>query len=122
MEGYIINPKTGRAIKLGGKTWIKVVNEGLLPDDFDDPNIICDMPDSDAEEKIAGLNENLVNYSAVAGRGKYAGKIIKRRRPIAAEKAVRKTARIAEKICGVRELEEKILAELLCPDEQYYTL
>ena len=30
MSGHILNPKTQRLIKVGGKVWRKLVNEGIL--------------------------------------------------------------------------------------------
>ena len=30
MDNFILNPKTQRLIKIGGKTYLKLVNEGLI--------------------------------------------------------------------------------------------
>ena len=75
----IINPKTQRPIRIGGRTWLKLVKDGLIEGTYSDPNEICDIVEENLEEKIEEINRDLPNnVQAVRGRGKYAGKIVKR--------------------------------------------
>lgn len=103
----IINPQTQRPVKVGSRTWRKLVADGLIQaegaptQDTLYPNgaslyTIRD-DDADLESKIREINSELPsNVHAVRGRGRYAGQIVRRRRqpPTAdvARQTIRKTA------------------------------
>lgn len=76
----IINPKTQRPVKVGSRTWLKLVREGLVEGKYSDPKEIYTLQDGDDEsELISKFNQSLPpNQHAVRGRGKYANKIVKR--------------------------------------------
>jgi len=76
----IINPKTQRPVKVGGRIWLKLVREGLLVGECKDDNEIYTVQEEDnIEQKIQEFNKSLPpNQHAVRGRGKYANKIVKR--------------------------------------------
>lgn len=82
MTDFVINPKTQRPIKVGQRTWIKLVNQGILEDtrglvDYDPEDVL----EEEIEEKINILNETLPeNIQAVKGRGSLKNKIVKRLR------------------------------------------
>ena len=41
----IINPNTSRPIKVGGRSWLKLVKEGVLEGRYSDPNEITNIDD-----------------------------------------------------------------------------
>ncbi len=57
---YITNPKTNRPVKVGGRMWDKLVNEGIVGD-YVDPNELATIEEDSEEEavekKINELNE-----------------------------------------------------------------
>lgn len=78
----IINPKTQRPVKVGSRTWLKLVREGLVEGRYSDPKEIYTLQDGDNEDELINkFNQSLPpNQHAVRGRGKYANKIVKRHR------------------------------------------
>ena len=122
----IINPKTSRPIKVGGRSWLKLVKEGVLEGRYSDPNEITNIDDEgDIEDQIRNANNDLPNgYQAVRGRGRYKGKIVKRKQQPNTAEVIRHTARTASKTFSdnydnfsdmddmEKELERMILAEM----------
>ena len=79
----VINPKTQRPVRVGSRTWNKLVKEGIFEGRYSDPNELADkyeeIPDEQLKLKINEINKKLPKGThAVRGRGKYAGKIVKR--------------------------------------------
>lgn len=76
----IINPKTQRPVKVGSRTWLKLVKEGICEGVYDDPNELYTYEENeDIEEKRQELNKKLpLNKQAVKGRGKYKNKLVVR--------------------------------------------
>ena len=76
----IINPKTQRPVKVGSRTWLNLVREGLVEGKYSDPKEIYTLEDGDDEDELINkFNKSLPpNQQAVRGRGKYANKIVKR--------------------------------------------
>lgn len=125
----IINPKTSRPVKVGSRTWINLVKEGLVAGHYTDPKELHDVEEGeDTNELIERFNKSLpITEQAVRGRGKYANKIVKRsKQPSTKETAkqtVKATARklkdpaVYEKLHGTddfeNELEQLIMAELV---------
>ena len=124
----IINPKTQRPVKVGSRTWLKLVKDGLVAGHYADPNEIYEVKEGDNEEElIQQFNENLPpTQQAVRGRGKYANKIVKRNKQpstrATTQHTVRTTARklkdpevyeqLQEADDFEAELENLIMAEL----------
>jgi hypothetical protein len=48
----IINPKTQRPVRVGSRTWLKLVKEGLIQGHYSDPNEIYDVKEGDNEEEL----------------------------------------------------------------------
>lgn len=99
----VINPQTQRPIKVGGRIWLKLHKQGILEGEFKAKNEIYSIKEDDDEgeiqNKINDANEKLPDgIQAVRGRGKYAGKIVKRRLQPSTEQttrsAIRKTAQV----------------------------
>jgi hypothetical protein len=81
MKGtIIINPTTQRPVKVGSRTWLKLVREGLVEGKYSDPKEIYTVQEGDDEDELINkFNQSLPpNQQAVRGRGKYANKIVKR--------------------------------------------
>ncbi len=125
---YITNPKTNRPVKVGGRMWDKLVNEGIVGD-YVDPNELATIEEDSEEEavekKINELNETLpIGVQAVRGRGKHTGKIVKRRKQPTTKDVIEHTTEVALKVVNENldrlnecddldeELERLILQEL----------
>lgn len=97
----IINPKTNRPVKIGGRIWLELVKEGLIEGgSYNDPKQLDDQPDNPEELKtrIQEINKTLPRgKQAVKGRGKYAGKIVERKSRPSTEDTARYTAQIASR-------------------------
>lgn len=74
----VINPNTQRPVKVGSRTWLKLVKEGIFEGVYDDPNELYTYEENeDVEEKRRELNKTLPrNKQAVKGRGKYKNKLV----------------------------------------------
>jgi len=101
----VINPQTQRPIKVGGRIWLKLHKEGILQGDFKAKNEIYTIKEDEDEDEIQDKINNATRelpdgVQAVRGRGKYAGKIVKRKQqPTVIQttrRAVRKTAEIIQ--------------------------
>ena len=124
----IINPKTQRPVKVGSRTWLKLVREGIVEGQYKDPKEIYSVQDGDDEEDLINqFNQSLpITQQAVRGRGKYANKIVKRNRQPSTRATARQTVRAtARKVKDPQvyeqlqeadnfedELEQMIMAEL----------
>jgi hypothetical protein len=80
----VINPKTSRGVKVGSRTWLTLVKDGVLEGVYDDPNELYNLAANDTTEQIEQkrleLDNNLpAGKHAVKGRGKYKGKLVVRR-------------------------------------------
>jgi len=96
MSDYVINPKTKRMIKLGSKTYLKLIREGVIADSHyvgtqQIPNFetgenhidISDLKGVDLKEVLDEQTLKLENgMVAVPGRGKYKGKLVKRKKNV----------------------------------------
>lgn len=130
---YTTNPETNRPIKIGGRIWLKLVNEGVINNSLDkieykDPCELAVIEEGDEEaieQKKNELNETLpIDEQAVRGRGKHKGKIVKRKVRPSTIDVVEHTTEIAKKVVNENldhlnecddldaELERLILAEL----------
>ncbi len=95
----VINPKTNRPIKVGGKAWLKLVKEGLLVGRYRDPNELGVIDNDETEEnidiKIKDINKTLPRgVKGVRGRGIHKGKIMKRLTPLSSDDITRLTAKV----------------------------
>ncbi len=95
----VINPKTSRPIKVGSRVWLTLVKEGLIQGSYKDSHQLAEVKDDEnVDEKIEELNKDLpINFQAVRGRGKYAGKIVKRSKPPSTRDTIKHTARTTAK-------------------------
>jgi hypothetical protein len=128
----IINPKTQRPVKVGSRTWLKLVKDGLVEGRYSDPNELYEVKSSDkitVENKIEELNKTLPRgQQAVRGRGKYTNKIVRRqKRPnpqeltqYTAKTAARTIAQNVDKLDTYEDLEtqlEKMILEEMMKGE-----
>lgn len=80
---HIINPRTQRPVKIGSRTWRKLVSDGIVEgkNEPDERELYSVNEGDNVEEKIEELNASLPpTQQAVRGRGRFAGKVVKRRR------------------------------------------
>ena len=125
----IINPRTGRPIRVNGKLYNSLIREGIIKGIIkENNNTIYSITETDDVEFVKNeLSKNLpFHETAVRGKKgtKYENKIVKRKKvPNASEVASETIKRTASKIKNkeidcedddfVKNLEEMILAELL---------
>lgn len=105
----INNPNTGRAVRVGSTTWVKLLKKGLVDDVVDENILFRELPEDEMEEKIKEINQKLPEGTqAVRGRGKYASKIVKRNRPLTTAEITKNTVKKATKavIENLDELDE----------------
>ena len=108
----IINPKTQRPVKVGSRTWLNLVKDGLVEGRYKDPKELAvveqyeeapeiqDVIDANAkvEKQISELNKTLPRgQHAVRGRGKYKNKLVRRKKRIDPADATKYTAKIASR-------------------------
>lgn len=95
----VINPKTQRPVKVGGRTWRLLVKEGLFEGSYKDPRTLYEIqPEEKVDEKIEELNQTLPpTQQAVRGRGKYKNKIVKRNKQAGMEDVIKYTTKTAVK-------------------------
>jgi hypothetical protein len=96
---HIINPKTQRPVKIGSRTWRKLVSDGIIENQkIDEPCELYELSETDnIEQKINELNKSLpITEQAVRGRGRFRNKVVKRRKQpsteIVAEHTIKTTA------------------------------
>ena len=87
---FVMNPKTRRLVKIGSTTWTKLVKDGLITgteavDTIAQEQIVGEIDDTSLEdevqEKITDLNKEMpVDQQVVKGRGKFKGKLVKRKK------------------------------------------
>jgi len=93
----IINTKTQRPVKVGSRTWLKLVKDGLVEGRYSDPNELYEVKEpAEVEGKIEELNKTLPRgQQAVRGRGKYKNKIVRRQKRPDPQELTEYTARTA---------------------------
>ena len=95
---FVMNPETGRMIKVGGRVYSKLMKDRIINSAGDyarDENILYDiiphkeeaLSDSELEDLIESKKEELDeelpdSEQAVKGRGKYQDKIVKRKKAL----------------------------------------
>ena len=74
----IISPKTNRPIRVGSTAWRGLAREGLVPNYYTDPKVLCNaQSEEEVETKINELNQTLpYTHQAVRGRGHYKNQIV----------------------------------------------
>jgi len=86
---HIINPKTQRPVKIGSRTWRKLVSDGIVENQkVNEPCELYELSEEDnVEQKINELNKSLpITEQAVRGRGRFRNKVVKRRKQPSTEK------------------------------------
>ena len=106
----IINPKTQRPVKVGSRTWLKLVREGIVEGKYSDPKEIYTLQDGDDEDELINkFNQSLPpNQHAVRGRGKYANKIVKRHKQPNTETTSRYTVKTTARKLKNRDVYEDL--------------
>tara|TARA_R110000822_G_scaffold56916_6_gene143550 strand:+ start:144 stop:716 length:573 start_codon:yes stop_codon:yes gene_type:complete len=95
----IINPKSNRPIRVGSRTWLNLVKEGLLNGHYTDPKQLATIQEEDIENQIDEVNKTLpIGKQAVRGRGLHKGKIVSRNQQPKPEEISKYTAKIASKV------------------------
>ena len=97
----VINPKTQRPLRVGGRAWLKLVKEGVLSGHYTDPKKIAPLPDNheEIEEEIKRINKTLPKgKQAVRGRGRYSGQITTRNIQPDTEDVRKYTSQMASKV------------------------
>ena len=104
MKGQIIiNPTTSRPIRVGSRTWLNLVKQGIVSGHYRDdkelatlPEKYEELPPEEIEQKIEEVNRTLPRgQQGVRGRGRYKGKIVKRNKRLAPTEVSRYTAQVA---------------------------
>jgi hypothetical protein len=115
----IINPKTSRPVKIGSRTWLKLVKEGLVEGLYTDPNELYNVQEGDnIEEKIEMINKELPrNQQSVRGRGKYAGKIVKRNKQPTLRETAQYSAKAASRAVSDVEVYDDLVANASNQDD-----
>jgi|TARA_R110000764_G_scaffold17132_2_gene47167 hypothetical protein len=100
----IINPNTQRPVKVGSRTWLNLVKQGLVSGHYTDPHQLEEVPEQYrednkyVEQKIETINKTLPRgKQAVRGRGKYKNKIVSRNTQPSSAEISRYTAQIASR-------------------------
>ena len=125
----IISPKTNRPIRVGSTAWRGLAREGLVPNYYTDPKVLCNtQTEEEVETKINELNQTLpYTHQAVRGRGHYKNQIVSRVKQPGVEVITKATAKKASKLMKEksneledmdeeeleRELEKLILGEIV---------
>lgn len=123
---FIKNPKTGRPLKVGSKTWEKLVKDGLLIDHgFKESDCLYELKEGEnyetAKKKIKKTLP--MGIMPVLGHGKNQGKLVARRSTPTTHEIVKKTSKLASKTiirnqqgledCASQEELEQRIEELL---------
>ena len=126
LKHFVINPNTGRRVKVGGAIYRKLIRENSIGISEEDPHIVCDY-NSDEETTRDMMNEYSrdlpPNQGLAKGRGAYRGKIVLKSKQPSYEdlvetnmKATKKVLKKCKKITTDEEeteLERLITEELL---------
>ncbi len=79
---FVVNPLTNKPIKVFGRTYRKLLEEGLISSDSQHPDVLCCGSDMNT---IQEFNKEFYHsgepYQAVQGRGCFEGKAVIRRLP-----------------------------------------
>ena len=112
----VINPTTQRPVRVGSRTWLKLVKAGVMEGRYTDSNELAELPEQyeelppeEVETKIREINKTLPKGTqAVRGRGKYAGKIVKRNKQSTPQEITEYAAKTASRVMNdkTEELDE----------------
>ena len=127
----VLNPLTQRPIKVGGRVWLKLVRDKVIEGVHMDDNVLSSIEEGEeVDTQINKLDKLLPqNQHAVRGRGKYAGKLVKRHTRPSTKSVKRNTVKIAARAVSENfdnidpdidhledELEKLIMEELMGED------
>lgn len=101
----MINPLTGRPIKVGGSTWCKLARRGEVPNRYVDdrevemPDDWEDLTEPAKKKRLREMSAEMpIGTSVVKGRGRYEGKLVKRYLKPKSHETSRHTAKVAGKV------------------------
>ena len=102
LQHFVINPNTGRRVRVGGAMYKKLIKQGMLETSENDENVVGEYnSDDDSEytqDMIDEYNKELpANQHCVRGRGAYKNKLVKRSKMPSYEDVVEHTAKISKK-------------------------
>lgn len=125
----IINPRTNRPVRVGSRTWLKLVKDGVIQGRYQEPDELYEIQDgTDVEQMKTQFDRTLPKGKhAVRGRGRFKGKLVvrnKRMNPKEVQEATAKAAYAAvrenmDELVGLEgeeleaALEKMILTEML---------
>ena len=94
----IINPSTSRPIKVGGRSWLKLVKEGVVSGHYTDPKKLAPIGDN-PNKQIEEINKTLPKgVQAVRGRGIYKDHLTTRNKQPDTADVTKYTAQMASRI------------------------
>ena len=84
---YVLNPNSGRMIKVGGRAWRTAVKEGILEGTYTNPDVLYEVNDGDDVSQLKKDFDEKLNTGehSVIGRGRFKGKLVKRKRRLTNE-------------------------------------
>ena len=115
-DEIVYNPKTNRPIKVGSRSWLNLVKQGVIAGEYADENVLGEYNEEESKQeikkRIKQLNEKQdIGNQVVRGRGVYKGKLVKRSKALSVQDISKKTSKIASKIV-IDDEDEKLEKEL----------
>jgi hypothetical protein len=106
---YVINPNSGRPVKVGGRAWLKLVKEGVIENanssgtPYEDPAELYeyeeDATPDQVEETRKMINQKLPKGThAVRGRGRHKNKLVVRKKPLSAQDVAQYATKTAAQV------------------------
>jgi hypothetical protein len=121
----IVNPKTSRPVKVGSRTWLKLVKDGLVSGHYEDDKKLEPIDEENFNSQLDEQNKKLpITKQAVRGRGKYKGHLVTRDKQPSIHELTQYTTKKACKVVSENydnlrdiddleaELEQLIMAEM----------
>ena len=114
-------------MKVGSRTWLRLVRDGVVAGQYRDPDELCDITEEDQLDELRSTaNKTLpLGKQAVRGRGKHKGKLVVRHKPLNPTEMTRYTSKAAARALRQNidtlepdgdletQLEQLILAEMM---------
>jgi len=114
----VVNPITNRPITFGGKTYKKLLKDGILKSIAPDENVLYSINESDDVDALKDTFKNKLKYGETAVKGRkgtsYENKIVRRKVQPKPDAVIKASASAISNNTEYNslELEEMILAEL----------
>lgn len=114
----VINPLTNRPIQFGGKTYKKLLKEGIIKSVAPDENVLYSINENDDVDAVKKNFKSKLKYGETAVKGRkgttYENKIVKRKVQPQPDEVIKASASAVANNTDfdAKELEDMILAEL----------